>query len=94
MNARNTKPAKPANLDLTGGKFSVISFGDICSYVLPTAAAMKVLDLMRSSVPVRQDFNGLRNRQYVIQPVRERYNLEILNQADEVRPAKEGEDVI
>lgn len=94
MSARNPKPAKPASFDLTGGKFSVVSFGDISSYLLPTAAAMKVLDLMRGSVPVRQDYKAARNRQYVIEPVRERYNLEILNQADEIRPAKEGDDVI
>lgn len=87
MRKPTTKPAAKPPVDLAGGKFSVIDLGGAMQFMLPTAAAMKVLDLLRGSVPVRQDYGrSLRNRTYVVQPVRERYSLEILNQADQVLP--------
>lgn len=93
MSAVKPPPKKPNGMDLVGGKYSVISLGVGADFLLPTPAAMKVIEQMRSAVPVDRVY-GARSQGNHYKPTAMigRFELTVLSKGDSIGPEQESRD--
>ena len=90
MSAVKPPPKNPNCLELAGGKYSVISLGIGADFLLPTPAAMKVIEQMRTAVQVERVFRSRsQGEHYKPTSMIGHIELKVLSKGDTIGPEQD-----